>query len=96
MLLTYGAGGVGLNLTGADHVVLLDPWWNPAVEGQAIDRANRIGQLRPVLVHRMVAVGTVEDQVRALAEDKRRVFHAAMDGVRAGSELLELLGRSSG
>ena len=90
-LLSYGAGGVGLNLTGAEHVVLLDPWWNPAVEGQAIDRAHRIGQLRPVLVHRLVATGTIEGDVRALGEEKRRVFHAAMAGAGASSALLELL-----
>ena len=55
MLLSLKAGGTGLNLTAADHVFLLDPWWNPAVEDQAADRAHRIGQDRPVLVHRLVA-----------------------------------------
>ncbi|HKK53199.1 MAG TPA: DEAD/DEAH box helicase, partial [Myxococcota bacterium] len=60
MLLSLRAGGTGLNLTAADHVFLLDPWWNPAVEAQAADRAHRIGQDRPVVLHRLIALDTVE------------------------------------
>lgn len=71
MLVSLKAGGVGLTLTRADHVVLLDPWWNPAVEEQAAGRAHRIGQERPVFVHRLIARGTVEEGVLALAEQKR-------------------------
>ena len=67
-LISLRAGGTGLNLTAADHVYLLDPWWNPAVEDQAADRAHRIGQDRPVFVHRMVAADTVARTVVAPAE----------------------------
>jgi len=78
MLLSLKAGGTGLNLTAADHVVLLDPWWNPAVEDQAADRAHRIGQDRPVLVHRLVAADTVEERILALQESKRALAEAAI------------------
>ncbi|MGC0368523.1 DEAD/DEAH box helicase [Microbacterium sp. SLBN-111] len=74
------AGGVGLNLVEADYVVLLDPWWNPAVEEQAIDRAHRIGQTRPVIVYRLVAAGTVEEKVVALRESKSALFAQVLDG----------------
>lgn len=96
MLLSLKAGGTGLNLTAADHVFLMDPWWNPAVEDQAADRAHRIGQENPVLVHRVVAKGTVEERILALQEKKRALADAAVgDGGAASSisrdELLELL-----
>ncbi len=65
-LLSLKAGGVGLNLTRATHVVHYDRWWNPAVEDQATDRAYRIGQDRPVQVHRLVTEGTVEDRIAVL------------------------------
>lgn len=77
------AGGVGLNLVEADYVVLLDPWWNPAVEDQAIDRAHRIGQTRPVIVYRMVATNTIEQKVIALKEAKARLFERVLDGSSA-------------
>jgi superfamily II DNA or RNA helicase len=80
MLVSLTAGGTGLNLTAADHVFLMDPWWNPAVEDQAADRAHRIGQERPVLVYRMVAKDTVEERVLGLQERKRRVADAALAG----------------
>ncbi|MBM4385798.1 MAG: DEAD/DEAH box helicase [Deltaproteobacteria bacterium] len=85
-LISLRAGGVGLNLTAADHVFLLDPWWNPAVEDQAADRAHRIGQERPVLVHRLVAQDTVEERILALQESKRALAAAALDG-GPGAEL---------
>jgi SNF2 family DNA or RNA helicase len=85
-LISLRAGGTGLNLTAADHVFLLDPWWNPAVEDQAADRAHRIGQERPVLVHRLVAQDTVEERILALQESKRALASAALDG-GAGGEL---------
>jgi len=69
-LCSLKAGGVGLTLTAADYVVLYDPWWNPAVERQAIDRTHRIGQHRPVTAYRMVTRGSVEEKIRALAERK--------------------------
>jgi superfamily II DNA or RNA helicase len=69
-LCSLKAGGVGLTLTAADYVILYDPWWNPAVERQAIDRTHRIGQTRPVTAYRMVTAGSVEEKIRALAERK--------------------------
>jgi len=69
-LCSLKAGGVGLTLTAADYVILYDPWWNPAVERQAIDRTHRIGQHRAVTAYRLVATGTVEEKIRALAERK--------------------------
>jgi len=77
-LVSLKAGGTGLNLTSADHVFLLDPWWNPAVEEQAADRAHRIGQERPVFVYRMVAENTVEERILALQEKKRSVSEMAL------------------
>jgi SNF2 family DNA or RNA helicase len=77
-LVSLRAGGTGLNLTSADHVFLLDPWWNPAVEEQAADRAHRIGQERPVFVYRMVAENTVEERILALQEKKRSVSEMAL------------------
>jgi superfamily II DNA or RNA helicase len=84
MLLSLKAGGTGLNLTAADHVFLLDPWWNPAVEDQAADRAHRIGQDKPVFVYRLVAKDTVEEKILALQEKKRLVAEAAL-GEAAGA-----------
>ncbi|MGA5600982.1 DEAD/DEAH box helicase [Streptomyces griseoincarnatus] len=72
-LLSLKAAGTGLNLTRADHVVHYDRWWNPAVEAQATDRAHRIGQTRPVQVHRLIAEGTVEDRIAALLEAKKEL-----------------------
>jgi len=72
------AGGTGLNLTAADYVFLLDPWWNPAVEAQAIDRTHRIGQTRPVLAYRLVAEDTVEEKILALQEQKRALTQAVL------------------
>jgi len=96
MLVSLKAGGTGLNLTAADHVFLLDPWWNPAVEDQAADRAHRIGQDRPVMVYRMVAKDTVEERIFALQERKRALANVALgDADHAGGitkdELLALL-----
>ena len=81
-VLSLRAGGVGVNLTGADYVFHLDPWWNPAVEDQATDRAHRIGQQRPVTVYRLVTEGTVEDKILALHATKRQLA----DDVLAGHE----------
>jgi SNF2 family DNA or RNA helicase len=77
-LLSLKAGGVGLNLTRATHVVHYDRWWNPAVEDQATDRAYRIGQDRPVQVHRLVTEGTLEDRVAALLVSKRGLAEAVV------------------
>lgn len=78
-LISLKAGGFGLNLTEADLVYLLDPWWNPAAEAQAIDRAHRIGQGRPVTVRRLVAAGTIEEKVLALQRRKQALFDAVVD-----------------
>jgi superfamily II DNA or RNA helicase len=96
MLLSLKAGGTGLNLTAADNVFLLDPWWNPAVEDQAADRAHRIGQDKPVIVHRLIAGDTVEERILALQDHKRTLAQTAV-GDAAGAhaitraELLALL-----
>jgi superfamily II DNA or RNA helicase len=79
-LISLKAGGTGLNLTAADSVFHLDPWWNPAAEAQAADRAHRIGQDKPVTVYRMVADGTVEEAILAMQADKRELVSAVLDG----------------
>jgi SNF2 family DNA or RNA helicase len=79
-LISLKAGGVGLTLTEADYVFVLDPWWNPAVEAQAVDRAHRIGQHRPVNVYRLVAEDTVEQKVMELKARKAALFAQVMDG----------------
>jgi SNF2 family DNA or RNA helicase len=78
-LISLKAGGFGLNLTEADYVFLLDPWWNPATEMQAVDRTHRIGQTRSVNVYRLVATGTIEEKVMALRDRKAALFDAVMD-----------------
>jgi len=78
-LISLKAGGFGLNLTEADYCFLLDPWWNPAIEAQAIDRTHRIGQTNPVMVYRMIARDTIEEKVVALAARKAALFSGVMD-----------------
>jgi SNF2 family DNA or RNA helicase len=75
-LISLKAGGTGLNLTGADMVIHCDPWWNPAVEDQATDRAYRIGQQNVVQVFKLVAKGTIEEKIHALQEKKRELIDA--------------------
>ena len=75
-LISLKAGGLGLNLTAAEYVFLLDPWWNPAVEAQAIDRAHRIGQTRQVFAYRLIARDTVEEKVLELQKTKRDLADA--------------------
>jgi SNF2 family DNA or RNA helicase len=87
MLISLRAGGLGLNLTAADHIFLLDPWWNPAVEDQAADRAHRIGQTRPVLVTRLIAQDTVEERILELQQHKRWLADAVLDGADQGAAL---------
>jgi superfamily II DNA or RNA helicase len=79
-LISLKAGGVGLTLTEADYVFLLDPWWNPAVEAQAVDRTHRIGQQRTVMVYRLVAADTIEQKVMELKERKAALFAQVIDG----------------
>jgi len=78
-LLSLKAGGIGLNLTAADYCILLDPWWNPAVEKQAADRAHRIGQTNPVFVYKFIAKNTVEEKVLKLQEKKKKLFEQVLD-----------------
>ena len=97
-LISLKAGGFGLTLTEADYVFVLDPWWNPAAEEQAIDRTHRIGQQQTVMVYRLVATDTIEEKVVALQERKRRLFGDVIEGEGGGSapltadDIRELLG----
>jgi len=77
-LISLKAGGTGLNLTGADTVIHFDPWWNPAVEAQATDRAHRLGQTRVVTSYRLIARGTVEEKILRLQSRKREVIDAML------------------
>ncbi len=86
-LVSLKAGGTGLNLTAADYVIHLDPWWNPAVEDQASDRAHRIGQARPVTVYRLIAEGTIEQQILSLHRDKRELVDALLSGADTAGKL---------
>jgi SNF2 family DNA or RNA helicase len=86
-LISLKAGGVGLNLTAADTVILYDPWWNPAVEQQAIDRAYRIGQDKPVFVYKLLASGTVEDKMLELQARKAGLADMLLSGVASDAAL---------
>jgi SNF2 family DNA or RNA helicase len=87
-LISLKAGGVGLNLTRADTVILYDPWWNPAAEAQAIDRAHRIGQDKPVFVYELNCTGTVEERMQALKARKRAIADAVLATGEAALESL--------
>jgi SNF2 family DNA or RNA helicase len=86
-LISLKAGGVGLNLTAADYVIHMDPWWNPAVEDQATDRAHRIGQTKPVTVYRIVAEGTIEEKIVKLHEHKRDLADSLLEGADMSARL---------
>ncbi|MCB9645216.1 MAG: DEAD/DEAH box helicase [Deltaproteobacteria bacterium] len=86
-LISLKAGGTGLNLTEADAVIHMDPWWNPAAEDQASDRAHRIGRRRPVTIYRLVAEGTIEAAIVDLQDDKRATADAVLGGASAGAKL---------
>ncbi|MHC8305330.1 DEAD/DEAH box helicase [Pseudomonas sp. PB3P13] len=88
-LISLKAGGTGLNLTAADTVIHFDPWWNPAVENQATDRAYRIGQDKPVFVYKMIARGTVEEKIQALQVEKAALAGAVLEGGTTGGWKLE-------
>jgi hypothetical protein len=87
-LISLKAGGTGLTLTEADYCILLDPWWNPATENQAVDRAHRIGQTRKVMVYRLVAKDTIEEKVMALKAAKAELFASVLDGGEFASAAL--------
>src|SRR5207237_3814839 len=89
-LISLKAGGLGLNLTAAEYVFLLDPWWNPAVEAQAIDRTHRIGQTRPVFAYRLIARDTVEEKVLELQQTKRALADSI---INADNSVIRNLGR---
>jgi SNF2 family DNA or RNA helicase len=86
-LISLKAGGTGLNLTAADYVIHLDPWWNPAVEDQASDRAHRMGQQRPVTIYRLVAKGTIEEKILELHNHKRDLADSLLDGSDVSGKL---------
>jgi superfamily II DNA or RNA helicase len=86
-LISLKAGGTGINLTGADYVIHLDPWWNPAVEDQATDRAHRIGQTKPVTVYRLITRGTIEEQILAMHGDKRELVAGILEGTDVAARL---------
>lgn len=95
-LISLKAGGLGLNLTAADYVIHMDPWWNPAVEDQAADRAHRIGQKRPVTVYRLITANTIEEKIVRLHQEKRDLANSLLEGSDVGArisaeELLELI-----
>ena len=88
-LISLKAGGTGLNLTAADTVIHYDPWWNPAAENQATDRAYRIGQEKPVFVYKMIARGTVEEKIQHLQQEKSALASGVLDGRKAGDWKLQ-------
>jgi SNF2 family DNA or RNA helicase len=95
-LISLKAGGTGLNLTAADYVIHTDPWWNPAVEDQATDRAHRIGQDKPVMVYRLISKGTIEEEILKLHDSKRDLVAGVLDGSHTAaklstSDLIELI-----
>jgi SNF2 family DNA or RNA helicase len=87
MLISLKAGGVGLTLTAADHIFLMDPWWNPAVEDQAADRSHRIGQTNPVLIHRLVAQQTVEEKILELQKVKQALAASVLQNAAAAASI---------
>ena len=82
-----GAGGTGLNLTAADYVIHMDPWWNPAVEDQASDRAHRMGQQRPVTIYRLVTRHTIEEAIVDLHRYKRELADSLLEGGDVGGRM---------
>ncbi len=86
-LITLKAGGLGLNLTAADYVIHMDPWWNPAIEDQASDRAHRIGQTRPVTIYRLVCKNTIEEKIVKLHQEKRDLADSLLEGTDTSGRL---------
>ena len=89
MLASLKAAGLGVTLTAADYVFLMDPWWNPAVEEQAIDRAHRIGRDKPVFIYRLISRGTIEEKVRILQKEKKEVFKDIIETSDKPAKLFE-------
>ena len=95
-ILSIKAGGVGLNLVSAQDVIIYDPWWNPFVEQQAVDRAYRIGQDKPVTVYKLVAANTIEERIVEMQKDKEQDFDELINGISTDKnidlkDIIELL-----
>ena len=89
MLASLKAAGLGITLTAADYIFLMDPWWNPAVEQQAIDRAHRIGRQKPTFIYRLIAQGTIEERVRQLQISKKETFDEVIGTLEKPTRLSE-------
>ena len=92
ILVSLKAGGTGITLHAADYVFLLDPWWNPAVESQAVDRVHRIGQRKRVFVYRMITQGTIEERIQHLKAEKRELFESTLGNLGSAKDLREHFG----
>jgi SNF2 family DNA or RNA helicase len=92
ILVSLRAGGTGITLHAADYVFLLDPWWNPAVESQAVDRVHRIGQSKRVFVYRMITQGTIEERIQHLKKEKRELFEHTLGNLGSANDLREHFG----
>lgn len=86
-LISLKAGGLGLNLTAADFVIHMDPWWNPAIEDQASDRAYRIGQKRPVTIYRLITKNTIEEKILDLHHTKKNIADSLLEGTNISNKL---------
>ena len=86
-MISLKAGGVGLNLTAANYVIHMDPWWNPAVEDQASDRAHRIGQKNPVTIYRLVTKDSIEEKIVNLHKKKRDLADSLLEGTEGSAKL---------
>jgi SNF2 family DNA or RNA helicase len=89
MLASLKAAGLGVTLTSADYIFLMDPWWNPAIEEQAIDRAHRIGRTKPIFIYRLIAKGTIEEKVREFQKEKKDTFEEIVGDIEKPTRLLE-------
>ena len=87
MLISLRAGGTGITLHAADYVFLMDPWWNPAVEAQAVDRVHRLGQTRTVFVYRMLSEQTIEARMQVLQSDKRALFERTIRQLEGSADV---------
>ena len=92
ILVSLKAGGTGVTLNTADYLFLIDPWWNPAVENQAIDRVHRIGQKSPVFIYRMITKGTIEERIQILKSEKKALFDSALKDVRIIEDIQQYFG----
>ena len=92
ILVSLKAGGTGVTLNTADYLFLMDPWWNPAVENQAIDRVHRMGQTAPVFIFRMITKGTIEERIQKLKSEKRALFDSTFKDVNMVKDIHEYFG----